>query len=347
MAHDGDLCSAVLGEFIRSLFSDLRRRARRIGVRAPETGAVTCIQRFSSHLATNVHFHTLVPDGVFTADRDGTATFHPLAPPTPADIERVAGRARHRVVHLLRRLGRLPAEDAAGEEPDTLALAEPALAWCLAASVAGRVAVGPRTGRPLDRDGVPGADWTQTDANPWCAQVDGFNLHAGVAVKSGDRDRLEHLCRYMARPAIAQDRLTLTADGRVAYRLERPWRDGTTHVFFEPLGSIAHLVGLIPAPGRNLTRYHGVFAPNAKLRPAVVPPPTTPPCDAAPRRPPSAQYVTWAALMQRVFGIDVLRCTKCGGTWRLIAFIHSPKVAAAILASQSAPRTATPPRAPP
>jgi hypothetical protein len=96
-----------------------------------------------------------------------------------------------------------------------------------------------------------------------------------------------------------------------------------------------------------LTRYHGVFAPNAKLRPAIVPAPTTPPGDAAPRRPPSAQYLTWAALMHRVFGIDVLRCTKCGGTLRLIAFIHSPKVAAAILAAHSAPGTARPPRAPP
>ncbi len=47
--------------------------------------------------------------------------------------------------------------------------------------------------------------------------------------------------------------------------------DGTTHVIFEPLDFIARLAALVPRPRVNLTRYHGVFAPNSKLRALVTP----------------------------------------------------------------------------
>ncbi len=44
-----------------------------------------------------------------------------------------------------------------------------------------------------------------------------------------DRARLEQLCRYLLTPALAQDRLRLTADGRVRLALKTPWADGTSH----------------------------------------------------------------------------------------------------------------------
>src|SRR6266404_2773771 len=47
-----------------------RRRARRVGIREAETGAVTAIQRFGSGVNLNVHFHTLALDGVFARDGD-------------------------------------------------------------------------------------------------------------------------------------------------------------------------------------------------------------------------------------------------------------------------------------
>jgi hypothetical protein len=69
---------------------------------------------------------------------------------------------------------------------------------------------------------------------PLCAEVDGFSLHAGVRVEAGDRRRLEHLCPYACRPAIADSRLTLLPDGRVGYALKRRWQDGTVAVVMEP-----------------------------------------------------------------------------------------------------------------
>ncbi len=65
---------------------------------------------------------------------------------------------------------------------------------------------------------------------------------------------------------MSTQRLSLTRNGRIRYQLKTPYNDGTTHVIFEPLDFIAKLVALVPKPRVNLTRYHGVFAPNSKYR---------------------------------------------------------------------------------
>jgi hypothetical protein len=113
-------------------------------------------------------------------------------------------------------------------------------------------------------------------------KVAGFSLHAGVAAKAHERAKLERLCRYIARSAVSEKRLSLTANGNVRYQLKTPYRDGTTHVaahahpcargisasvhvIFEPLDFIARLAALVPKPRVNLTRFHGVFAPLCPL----------------------------------------------------------------------------------
>ena len=63
----------------------------------------------------------------------------------------------------------------------------------------------------------------------------------------------------------------LTQLGKVRYQLKTPYRDGTTHVIFEPLDFIARLAALVPRPRVNLTRFYGVFAPNSKYRALVTP----------------------------------------------------------------------------
>jgi hypothetical protein len=85
-----------------------------------------------------------------------------------------------------------------------------------------------------------------------------------------DRKRLERLCRYIARPAIATERLSECEDGRIEYSLRRPWRDGTTGFVFEPGELLEKLVALVPAPRGHLVRYHGVLAPRSRWRAAVV-----------------------------------------------------------------------------
>ncbi len=84
-----------------------------------------------------------------------------------------------------------------------------------------------------------------------------------MAAAVDERGKLERLCRYIARPAVSTERLLLTPQGLIHYRLKTPYRDGTTHVVFEPLDFIAWLAALVPKPRVNLTRFHGVFAPNS------------------------------------------------------------------------------------
>ena len=66
----------------------------------------------------------------------------------------------------------------------------------------------------------------------------GCSRHAGV-VAAAQRAKLERLWRSIMRPAISTERLSLTTQGHIHYRLETPYRDGTTHVVFEPLDKIA------------------------------------------------------------------------------------------------------------
>ena len=101
--------------------------------------------------------------------------------------------------------------------------------------------------------------------------------YAGHLFENAVHRILERLCRYITRPALSTERLSLTAQGNIRYRLvapahpcardirasrhiKTPYRDGTTDVVFEPLDFIARLAALVPTPRVNLTRYHGVNA---------------------------------------------------------------------------------------
>jgi len=128
-----------------------------------------------------------------------------------------------------------------------------------------------------------------TSRGPRQAQLDGFNLHANVWVPPNDHARLEQRCRYLLRPPLAQDRVHLRADGRVLVALKPVWRDGTSHLLFEPIECMENLAALIPRAAVNLVLYHGVLAPHARWRRQAVssgrpaPDPNAQALDASPR----------------------------------------------------------------
>jgi len=350
VAWDHDLCRAVLRVYVRALLGFQRRRAKRAGIADGRSGAVTIIQRFGSGLRLNVHFHTDVLDGVFYRQPAGELAFFPLPPPTQVEVARLLATIHKRVVRLLRRRGLCP-EPSAGASDDPSSNGEPGLAGLLQAAVFNLRSTGAHAGAPVLQIGRdPKAPWV-TSRGQLQAHLDGFDLHAGVAIAADDREGLERLCRYELRPAVAQERLTLRDDGRVLVELPRPWHDGTTALLFEPLELLARLASFIPRPRTNLLLYHGVLAPNAKWRPEVVaygrpgkaetepavaraaPPPAlhdhlsdTPTLASSPRR-----RQQWAELMTRAFGVDVLTCPRCGGRMKLIATITDPAVIRAIL----------------
>ena len=115
-------------------------------------------------------------------------------------------------------------------------------------SITYRIAVGPQQGRKVFTlqtlpDCRPDNRFVDT------GQVAGFSLHAGVATKAHERDKLERLCRYIARPAVATKRLSMTRNGAVRYELKTPYIDGTTHVLFEPLDFMYRMYGMPRAQG--------------------------------------------------------------------------------------------------
>ena len=77
------------------------------------------------------------------------------------------------------------------------------------------------------------------------------------------------------------------------------------------------LAALMSRPRLHLIRFHGVLAPNAKLRALVVPPAD---CEGncAHHRP---VRLSWAKLLKRVFEIDLEHCPNCGGELKITAAI--------------------------
>jgi Putative transposase len=295
-----------------------------------------------------VHFHTLALDGVFVRSLAGGLVFHAACGPSEAEVAQVLATIRLRVGRLLRRRGLEPGEDCTGPE-DPVAEASAALASLVGASVQGRVALGARVGAQVRRLGGGWPPATMGTRGPRHAHLDGFDLHANVWVGPNDRARLEQLCRYVLRPALAEDRLRRLADGRVRVELKRPWSDGTTHLLFEPLELLEKLAALTPRPEINLLLYHGVLAPHARWRPEVVayrraeivkaPDPSATTADAGRGRAGAPRYWTWAALMRRAFDLDVLRCPRCAGRMQLIATIDDLIVIQCILAHLGLPGT--------
>ncbi len=123
------------------------------------------------------------------------------------------------------------------------------------------------------------------------------------------------------------------------------------------------LAALVPRPRLHLIRFHGVLAPNAKHRSAIIPSsghhagnipmpgfPSAPvsATNTAEVHRNSAHYpapvrISWA--LKRVFDIDVEHCPQCGGTLKIIAAIENSDVIAKLLAHLGLPIRA-PPRSP-
>ncbi|MBK6865746.1 MAG: transposase [Ideonella sp.] len=135
-------------------------------------------------------------------------------------------------------------------------------------------------------------------------------------------------------------------------KLKTPWRDGTTHLVMSPLEFMQRLAALVPRPRLHLIRFHGVLAPNAKLRALVVPQEPKPAAQAAQPAECEANCahhrpvrLSWARLLKRVFDLDLEHCPSCGGELKIIAPILEQPVIEKILMHLGLQARA-PPRAP-
>ena len=221
--------------------------------------------------------------------------------------------------------------------------------------------------RWFKRQGFLDAD-AAADMLAW--ENSGFSIDASVRITLLDRDvpsyfqSLEHLLRYCARPPFALERLSVIrdADGRIARiryvmprhkaatwvgpgRKRKSTQPGANGVIeLAPFEFLDRLADLIQQPRKHRHRYHGVFAPNHPLRPAVTALAIgnigkrrdatnsaraghdDENCCGTHEKPRShdTSRIAWAKLMARVGEEFPLQCPACGGDIRLISFITEP-----------------------
>ena len=290
--------------------------------------------------------------------------FQRVKAPDKGELEELVQLISQRVGRCLERQGLLEQDtESAWLELEPAEVTD-AMPQILGSSISYRIAVGPQQGRkafmirtirPLDK---PDPRLERV------ARANGFSLHAGVSCEGNQKGKRERLCRYISRPAVAVPRLSLSSTGKVVYTLKTPYRDGTTQVAFEPVDFIARLAALVPKPRVNLTRYHGVLAPNHRWRGLVTPArrgkgikSTSNAEVRTPAERPAA--MTWAQRLKRVFNIDMPQgtlsrrfapihlvevCSLCGGSVRVIACIEEQNVIDRILTHLRQKQQKTPTR---
>ncbi len=162
--------------------------AKRRGLGKAPTGAIYHVQRFGSSINLHIHFHSMLLDGVFTRDEAGRPVFHPAPPPQRRELEEVLRRLHRRAVAWLRRRGLMDAAVAGRVRGE-----QASLDACISA------AVQRGTVRTM-HDGVDDEDRAdETMQSPpseaGAVELDGFNLHARVAIAGDDDPSRERLLR--------------------------------------------------------------------------------------------------------------------------------------------------------
>ena len=154
---------------------------------------------------------------------DGSLRFHWVKAPTSAELTRLAQALARRIWRFLERQGLLErdAENSylVGDDFEAGPMDQ-----LLGSSITYRIAAGPQQGREVFTvQTLPACD---EPVGEGVGKGAGFSLHAGVAARADERNKLERLCRYISRPAVSEKRLSLTANGNVRYQLKTPYRDG-------------------------------------------------------------------------------------------------------------------------
>ena len=346
LAYDGKLCSAVAKTAMQEIFRFQRMQARKAlglaSTRQAHTGAIVAVQRFGSALNLNVHFHSLVLDGVYVPGAFGHPAFMALKPPDLDDLNLLASRIATAILGLLRRR-RIWLDDLF-EDEDPVAQHSSSLAGMARASILGTLVFGSAGAKPVRlQDGRPWVPPQQERAG----KALGFVLDAQVRVSAHNRLHRERLCRYLLRPPLAKCRLHETLDGKYAFELKTPWSDGTRLIFFSGEEFIARLTALVPPPRMHMVHYFGVLAPNAKLRKLIVPEAPEEedldPCghsiayeQITTGKTVRRRWIPWATMLLKVFAVDVLACPNCQGRMQRISWITQPRVITAILACMEA-----------
>ncbi|NBX04415.1 MAG: IS91 family transposase [Alphaproteobacteria bacterium] len=352
------LVSEVYQIFSKAIDRYMRQKAKALGIPSCKTGAVTFVQRFGSALNLNCHYHSLFIDGVYhRPDPAKPPKFVALKSPTDQDIAGLVSEIATKTIRLLQKREYLKHDDdySGGTDKDLFFEASPSQAAAVKASTLHLIALGERAGQKVRYIGKGFGSLGEAAKvkGRRTATVNGFSLHANLSLADpSKRASLEKLVRYMARSSVALQRLTRQDDGNYHYQLKSPW-SRQTHVLLSPQELMEKLCALVPPPRAHLTRFSGVLSPNAKWRGQViadfmrmqietalggeVPKPKTK------RELSPGEKYDWAALLKRIYKIDMKVCEKCGGKLTLKAKILNAWEAEKILTTMGLMAARPPP----
>lgn len=342
LAYNSDLLSSLLGIYFRAVSSYYTLQAKKDGIKKSKTAAVTFIQRFGGSLNSNIHFHTLFSDGVFYENNKKTMVFLKIKAPSTKQVEEINKKVIKRFIRSLQSYGLLEKELDGGENYNEKDDGNSLLHEAFLSSLQGQIGWGAKKGKKVQRLGtLRDVSW-QPKLGLRTSYIDGFSLHANVAIKGGNREGLEKLCRYVGRPALVNSRITEDGSGGIVYELRNPYTDGTTHLRFTKEEFIEKLIALIPPPRVHLVRFHGLLAPNCKNRATVIPKKRMSKKSENIKDnnekivvdyPKNKYWILWPDLLKRIFKIDSLICDKCGGQMSIVGEINDPFVIQKILKS--------------
>jgi Putative transposase/Transposase zinc-binding domain len=265
LASQPNLMTTVLQVVQRKIMRHLLQQAN-LNSTQGQGGSVTLIQRFGSAANLNIHLHCLVLDGVYQIKPNSELAFIQTPAPTDQALQLLLRSIITSTMKRLVRQGVLVQDqdewylaDGVAEDTGTSALRP-----LQQGSIVYRIAFGPRAGRKVQtlREAMPVETDNDYESKPLCANEQGFSLHAAVRCHANERLKLERLCRYITRPALASDRVKINAKGQVELKLKTPWRDGTTHHVMSPLEFMQRLAASVPRPRLHLIRFHGAQLPN-------------------------------------------------------------------------------------
>jgi hypothetical protein len=100
-------------------------------------------------------------------------------------------------------------------------------------------------------------------------QKSGFSLDAKVKIEAWDKDGLDKLIRYCARPSFKSENIRINGPW-INYRLPKPSHDGRSFITLDPFDFLDRISTFIPYPRLHRRHFHGIFAPHSPLRKQVV-----------------------------------------------------------------------------
>jgi hypothetical protein len=328
LARSKELLATVCKKVVKCINQHLQRES---GIPDGQPGAVVFVQRFGSAANLNVHLHIVAIDGVYELKSTGRLKFYNARAPSEESTTTLAESIVKGINNYLIKKGRLEEHEGVAVLGDTGGLFDEEESLHLpaqAASVSHRIAFGPNAGKPVRRLRAGGYPWpSEGDIeinSTACVAMGGFSVHAATAVKAQEREKLERLVRYMARPAIADERIVIESPHSLRLKLKSEWKDGTSEIRFTPEELIEKLVALVPLPGQHTVRYFGVLASRSEHYKKL---PETPVQkseasnegeETQARGKKGKPRYSWAQLLKRTFKFDVLACPKCKNPMKLV-----------------------------